>query len=522
MRPITIENLGNEMNVNVTVARGSLTAQRTPLLVVNLFEGTDQPGGATGAVDEALDGLLSRLIQAGEISGSLGEVTIIHNAGDRARLAADRVAVVGLGKREDLDLESLRIAAATVARRARDIRAGRFATIVHGAGSGNIDASAAARTLVEASLLALYTYDAYKSPPEKPAPVIEEITIIERDADRADLCEAAAAEARMVADAVETTRDLSQGPGNVVTPTYLADQAAAMARARNLPHEVWGKDELAARGMNAILAVNSGSAKDPRFVIMRHNGGGEGAKTLAVVGKGITFDSGGISLKPAESMENMKHDMSGAAAVVGFIQLAADLKLKINVIGIFASTENLPSGSSYKPGDVFKTYNGKMIEINNTDAEGRVILSDALAYAAEQNPDAIIDLATLTGACVVALGHHASGAMGNDESLLAIMKQAGDVCGERVWPLPLWKEHRKDIESTIADIKNSGGRPGGALTAAAFLENFVAGKPWVHLDIAGTAYTEGRSRIPPYQPPACATGVGVRLLLEFARRWGNA
>jgi leucyl aminopeptidase len=252
---------------------------------------------------------------------------------------------------------------------------------------------------------------------------------------------------------------------------------------------------------------------------MKYDSGVEDAKTLAVVGKGITFDSGGISLMDAGNMENMKHDMSGAAATIGFLQAAADLKLPCNVVGIFAATENLPSGSSYKPGDVFQTYQGTFIEIVNTDAEGRVILSDSLAYAVEQNPDAIIDLATLTGACVVALGHHASGAIGNDDGLVGLIKEAGDVAGERVWPLPLWKEHRRDIESGIADIKNSGGRPGGALTAAAFLQCFVDKKPWVHLDIAGTAYTEGWSRTPPYQPPGCATGVGVRLLVEVARRW---
>jgi leucyl aminopeptidase len=294
-----------------------------------------------------------------------------------------------------------------------------------------------------------------------------------------------------------------------------------MAESRGLSCQVWGKDELRERGMNAILAVNSGSVQEPRFVMLRYDSGNERARTLAVVGKGITFDSGGISIKPAEHMENMKHDMSGAAAVVGFLQLAADVKLPVNVIGIFAATENLPSGSAYKPGDVFKTYNGTLIEINNTDAEGRVILSDALAYAVEQDPDAIVDLATLTGACVVALGYHASGGLGNDDSLLGLMKECGDVSGERVWPLPLWKEHKRDIESSIADIKNSAGRAGGVLTAGAFLERFVGGKPWIHLDIAGTAYTENWARVPPYLTPQCATGVGVRLLLEFARRWGG-
>jgi leucyl aminopeptidase len=509
------------MDIAVKVDRASLTGIRTPLLVVNLFEGVDEPSGATGAVDEALGGLIGRLIEDGEIRGSLGEITIVHNQGDRSRLAADRVAVVGLGKRDDLDLEALRIASAAAARKARDLRLGRYATVVHGAGSGGLDPRLAAKTVVEASLLSLYTHAHFKTPPDDPRPRITEITIVERDDSRADAIESAAAEASALVDAVNLARDLSQAPGNEMTPTMLADRASEMASARGISIQVWGKQELRDKGMNAILAVNAGSAQDPRFVMMKYDSGVEGAKTLAVVGKGITFDSGGISLKNPEHMENMKHDMSGAAATIGFLQAAADLKLPVNVIGIFAATENLPSGSSYKPGDVFKTYQGTFIEIVNTDAEGRVILSDSLAYAVEQGPDAIIDLATLTGACVVALGYHASGAMGNDEGLLALVKQAGDVAGERVWPLPLWKEHRRDIDSPVADIKNTGGRAGGALTAAAFLQCFVGDTPWVHLDIAGTAYTENWARTPPYQPSNCATGVGVRLLVELARRWGS-
>jgi leucyl aminopeptidase len=507
------------MDVSIRVERASLTAVRTPLLVVNLFEGVDEPSGATGAVNDALGGLIARLIADGEIRGSLGEMTIVHNQGERSRLAADRVAVVGLGKRDDLDLEALRVASATAARKARDLGLGRFATVLHGAGAGGLDSRLAAKTVLEASLLSQYSYVHYKTPPETPRPTLDEIVVVERDDDRAEVIEAAAAEAALLVDAVNLARDLSQGPGNVVTPTVLADRAREMAEARGLAIQVWGKDELREHRMNAILAVNSGSSQEPRFVMMTYDCGREGAKTLAVVGKGITFDSGGISIKPADHMENMKHDMSGAATTVGFMQAAADLKLPCNVVGIFAATENLPSGTSYKPGDVFKTYQGTFIEIVNTDAEGRVILSDSLAYAAEQNPDAIIDLATLTGACVVALGYHASGAMGNDEGLLAMLQQAGDISGERIWPLPLWKEHRKDIESAVADIKNTGGRAGGALTAAAFLQCFVDGKPWVHLDIAGTAYTENWARTPPYQPSNCATGVGVRLLVELARRW---
>jgi leucyl aminopeptidase len=507
------------MDVSVRIERASLTGVRTPLLVVNLFEGVDEPAGATGAVDEALGGLIGRLIADGEIRGTLGEITIVHNQGDRARLAAERLAVVGLGKRDDLDLEALRVASATAARKARDLRVGRYATVVHGAGAGGLEPRVAARTVVEASLMSLYTYQHFKTPPSDPLPTIDEIALIERDDARAEAFQAAATEASHVVDGVNLARDLSQAPGNAMTPTVLADRAREMAESRGLACRVWDKDELREHGMNAILAVNSGSAQEPRFVMLTYDCGTEGARTLAVVGKGITFDSGGISLKPPEHMENMKHDMSGAAAVVGFLQAAADLRLPLNVVGIFAATENLPGGTAYKPGDVFKTYQGTFIEIVNTDAEGRVILSDSLAYAVEQNPDAIVDLATLTGACVVALGYHASGAMGNDEGLLALVKQAGDQAGERVWQLPLWKDHRKDIDSPIADIKNTGGRAGGALTAAAFLQCFVGDKPWVHLDIAGTAYTENWARTPPYQPSNCATGVGVRLLVELARRW---
>ena len=509
------------MSADVKLQQASLTEVRTPLLVVNLFEAAERPGGATAAVDQALDGLLTRLIEDGEIGGELGEVTVVHNQMDRSRLAADRVAVVGLGKRDDLDLEAVRVAAASAARRARDLRLSRFATVVHGTGAGAMDARLAARAVVEASLLALYSYDELKTPPERPPVPVEEITLVERDSERAERFEAGAREARLVADAVSLARDLSQGPGNLVTPTILAERARQMAESRGVACEVWGKDELREKGMNAILAVNAGSVQEPRFVTLRYAGGGPDARTLAVVGKGITFDSGGISIKPAEHMENMKHDMSGAAAVIGFVQLAADLDLPVNVLGIFAATENLPSGSSYKPGDVIRAYNGRTIEVNNTDAEGRVILSDALAYAAEQEPHAIVDLATLTGACVVALGRYASGAFGNDEALLSLMRGAGDAVGERVWPLPILREHRKDVESSIADIKNSAGRHGGAITAAAFLEHFVADRPWVHLDIAGTAYTEGQSHVAPYLPKDGATGVGVRLLHEFARRWAG-
>jgi leucyl aminopeptidase len=257
--------------------------------------------------------------------------------------------------------------------------------------------------------------------------------------------------------------------------------------------------------------------------VLRYDCGLRGAKTLAAVGKGITFDTGGISIKPANNMHYMRHDKSGACAVIGFMQAAATLKLPINVLGIFGATDNMPSGSAYRPGDVIKSYSGKYMEILNTDAEGRVVLADALAYAVEQQPDAIVDLATLTGACVTALGHVCSGLFSNDDDLAAGLTAAGEVSGERVWRMPLWEEYREQIKAPLGDIKNTGGAPGGSITAAWFLANFVGDVPWAHLDIAGTAWAEGSwAVLPPYVQKDLATGVGVRLLTYFSRSWAEA
>jgi leucyl aminopeptidase len=345
------------------------------------------------------------------------------------------------------------------------------------------------------------------------------VTIVEQDAERVSRLNELAELARLTCDAVMKVRDLSVGPGNYVTPTFLADQARAVAQQYGLDIIVWGKDELREHGMNAILAVNQGSSQPPAFVAMKYTAPGA-RKTVAVVGKGITFDSGGISIKPADHMEYMRHDMTGAATVIGFTQLAAAGKLGVNVLGVFAATENLPSGSAYKPGDVFRAYNGKTMEIVNTDAEGRVILSDSLAYAAEQKPDAIIDFATLTGACQVALGDHATGLMSNNQALADALLAAGQKSGDRCWQLPLWKVYGEQIKTAMADVRNSGGRRAGAITAALFLKEFVDDIPWAHLDIAGTAYADSdQTYVAPYNPRPGATGVGVRLLWHFCQSW---
>lgn len=471
-------------------------------------------------VDDLLGGEIARLIADNEISGSLGEVTVLHVAGGSA-VRARRVAVVGLGKRDELAPENVRIAAASAARRARDLRLNALATVVHGADDGALDPLEVCRVTVEATLMALYTYEAQRQEPPKTRPP-ERLVVVEADADRARGFEAVAATARETAEVINRVRDLSVAPGNVVTPAVLAERAREVADRHGIEITVFGKDELAAKGMHAILAVNAGSVLPPVLVSMRYTAPGA-TRTLAVVGKGITFDSGGISIKPAEHMEFMRHDMTGAATVIGFVDLAARTKLPVNVLGVFAATENLPSGSSYKPGDVYRAYNGKTMEIVNTDAEGRVILSDALAWTAEQKPDAIIDLATLTGACQVALGDHATGLFSNDQRLADLLLQAGEVSGDRCWQMPLWPVYGEQIKTSMADVRNTGGRRAGAITAALFLKEFVDGTPWAHLDIAGTAYADGEQKwVAPYNPRPGATGVGVRLLWHFARAWKDA
>jgi leucyl aminopeptidase len=505
--------------VDLRVQQASVTEIETPLLVVNLFEGVTQPAGATGAVDAALGGQIAQLIADGEITGEAATVSVIHTSA--GGLKARRVAVVGLGKPAEFNLESVRIAAALAARKARELKLDSFATIVHGAGSGGLSLEEAAQATMESSILALYRYEQFKEA-TKSKHDVSSCIVVEQDAERIGQLEQAAELARLTCDAVMKVRDLSVGPANFVTPTYLAEQARAVAEQYGLDITVWGIEELRAHGMHAILAVNQGSVQPPAFVVLKYNAP-TATKTLAVVGKGITFDSGGISIKPAEGMEYMRHDMTGAATVIGFVQLAASAKLPVSVLGVFAATENLPSGSSYKPGDVFKAYNGKTMEIVNTDAEGRVILSDSLAYAAEQKPDAIVDFATLTGACQVALGDHATGLMSNNQQLADQLLAAGERSGDRCWQLPLWKVYGEQIKTAMADVRNTGGRRAGAITAGLFLQEFVGDVPWVHLDIAGTAYADsGQTYVAPYNPKPGATGVGVRLLWHFCLAWKDA
>ena len=493
---------------------GDPTDLETPALVVNAFYGQDRPAGAAAALDRALDGFLGELFGSGEITGKEGEVTVLHT---RGAIPAERVVVVGLGKREKLDRVRARKAAGAAAAELLKRKIASFHSVIHGRGVIRAAVDELVEATVEGTLLAAYSYERYKSreiaeEQERKKATLEAFGVLDGDAGKSRALKEGVRRGQLLAEATNYARDLANAPGNELTPAALADAALAMGEELGLDVEVLGPDEMRERGMGALLGVAQGSANEPRLIVMRYERGGRG-RPYALVGKAITFDSGGISIKPAQNMEEMKFDKSGGCAVMGAMQGVARLRLPLNVVGIVAAAENMPSATSYKPGDILRASNGKSIEVVNTDAEGRLVLADALHYASGLNPQAVIDFATLTGACVVALGRHASGLMGNDPRLIEELRAAGDRVGDRVWPLPLWPEYAEQMRSDYADIKNSGGRDGGAITAGAFLQAFVSAESWAHLDIAGTAW---RTR-PGSDAAVGATGAGVRLILEFLR-----
>ena len=495
--------------MEIKVEQGSIEASAADTLIVNLFEGVTTPGGATGALDRTLGGAVSDLIAGGDVKGKAGEVAVLY---PRGAVGARRVLVVGLGKAEAFDVEGVRRASAAAIKRARDLNAQHVATIVHGAGIGGLDAAAAAQATIEGALLATYRFAAQKQ--REAANEIASLTIVERDAARLDTIRQGAALGEAVAGGVALARDLVNMPPNVATPTRLAEQARAIAAARGMDVTIGDRAWAAERNMGAFLAVAQGAGEPPAFIILEHNADRSDLPAIVLVGKGITFDTGGISLKPGDRMWEMKSDMGGAAAVLGAMDVVGRLNLPLRVIGITPCTENMPDAAAYRPADVITASNGKTIEIISTDAEGRMVLADALVYAAQYEPAAVIDLATLTGACVVALGTGvAAGIFCNDDGLRDGLLAAADATYERLWPLPLYDDYRRSINSEVADMKNTGGRFGGVGTSAVFLREFT-GYPWAHLDIAGVALAEKSGDY----APVGGTGFGVRLLVEYLRR----
>jgi leucyl aminopeptidase len=477
----------------------------TPLLAVGVPEGTTEPVGLLAGIDDATGGAVRRALESGDLKGRTRDEVLLYGSGG----GPERFALLGTGKAEDLNAEQARRFAARAVRSAERMGQERLAIWLAGSeGLGGADLGQAA---AEGATLASWRFTELKdaAAEEEPRTDVVEVDFLGAPEDVGEGVRVG----HVIARAQNFARTLQARPGNRATPSLLAEEAERMAAERGLGITVLDEAKLRAEGMHAILAVSRGSEEEARLIILEHKGGKEGEAPLVLVGKGLTFDAGGISLKPASGMEDMKFDMSGGAAVLGAMQAIAELGLEVNVVGIVPSSENLPSGAAVKPGDVIDTLAGKTVEVINTDAEGRLILADALAYGAGLSPAAMVDCATLTGAVVVGLGHHAAGVLGNDESLVQELRDAGERSGERCWPLPLWDEYKKQLESETADLKNVGGRPAGTITAACFLSEFVGDTPWAHLDVAGTAYGEGKQ---PYQRKG-GYGFPTRLLVAWVR-----
>ena len=482
----------------------------TPLLAVVVAQGTALPPSLAD-LDRLAGGTPARAYASGDYKGKKDEIALFYGTG-----VTQRVILVGVGKAADVTRSSLRRAAAVAGKRARAIGVPRFALTVAPEARNGIPAKDLGQVLIEGAAHGSWAFTEMKRPPEEPRVEVEDVTLVTTAADQKEF-EAGRTVGAAIAEGARLTRWLQMLPGNRCTPTFLGNQARDLAQRYGMTATVLDLAAIKKEGMGALLAVSQGSVEEPRFIVIEYKGGGAAAPVV-LVGKGVTFDSGGISIKPAANMEDMKFDMSGAAAVLGTLEAIGRLKPAINVVGVIPSTENLPSGTAVKPGDVITSHFGKTIEVINTDAEGRLILCDALSYVRRLKPAAVIDAATLTGAVVVALGQVATGAMGNDEALLAEVQAAGERAGERCWPLPLWDDYRDILKSEIADVKNSGGRGAGTIAGGWFLKEFVEGYPWVHLDIAGTAYTENDG---PHQTKG-PTGVGVRLFSEFVLRRAGA
>jgi len=492
--------------IEISVKAGAAAKQRDDAIVLPLLAErklTDSGLKLKEASEQALTSYLRKFDHMGEF----GEIGVLYEL--PGTLSA-RTVMIGAGEERKLTLNALRRLAAKAARAlqksgARDISLYLAELSVRGASEEQ-----KVQAIAEGIWLGLYTFDRYKSEKKENKRALRSATIM--IGSRSDLtsCEAAVARARASGSGTNFARDLANEPGNVCTPAWLGEQALALAGGK-LSVTVMDKAAIAAAGFRGLLAVNQGSVQEPRFIVLKWQGGEADSAPVALVGKGLTFDAGGISLKPPAAMDEMKFDMCGAAAVLGTFKAAAELDLPLNLLGVIPATENLPGGSAYKPGDVLTSYQGITIEVLNTDAEGRIILADALAWAAEQKPAEIVDFATLTGACVVALGSQASGLLGNNDDLIEALKVAGDASGDRVWQLPLYEEYQEQIKSEIADIKNIGGKEAGTITGACFLSRFVGETPWAHLDIAGTAWDMKGSDL----AAKGATGAGVRLTLDY-------
>jgi len=486
---------------------GDISKTRADTILLGIFEGVKKLSGDLDKIDNALDGEVAKLIKQGEITGKLSETAIIHSLG---KMPAGRVAIVGLGKSKELTPDTIRIAISDACRILKKKGAKHVDITLVGAGVNKIIPQVAAEAIVEGALLGLYKFNRHITKKSEPGE-IKGIVLIDRESKNKPAMQRGVNTGKILAEAANLARDMVNEPSNFMTPTIMAEEAREIAEKQGLAIEVLERKQMKEMGMGALLGVAQGSEEPPKFIVLKYLGKTTKTIDIALVGKGITFDSGGISLKPSDNMGDMKSDMAGAASVIAAIGAIAQFKPKVNVIAVVAATENMPSGTALKPADVLTAMNGKTIEIISTDAEGRVILADALGYANKQGAKRIVDIATLTGACIVALGDVATGAFTNNQALLDKVMAASNDVGDRIWQMPTFDEYKEQNKSDVADLKNTGGRKGGAITAALFVGEFAEKTPWVHLDIAGTGFLDK----PKGYYCKGATGVPTRALIKL-------
>jgi leucyl aminopeptidase len=493
--------------MKVETKSGAVDAAATEALVLAHCEGEALAKLDASVLDRALGGALQELLQSKEFEGKANEVLLFHTHGT---VPAKRLILVGLGKKKDVSLDQMRQALGHAVKRVRQAKAASFTVALPtvmpvGASLGDV-----AQALTEGAILGSYQFSAYRSEPASRQ--VAGMTILAPHKEHLRELSEGVRRGVATAEATVFVRDLCNHPSNVMTPGKIAAEAKAVAKETGVSIKILEQKDMEQLGMGALLGVAKGSHEPPKFIILQYQGSKKkDERPVVLVGKTITFDTGGISLKPAENMEQMKADMTGGAEVLAAMRAAARLKLPLNLISILPVAENMPGGRAMRPGDVVKTLSGKTVEVQNTDAEGRLILADGLAYATRFKPAALIDIATLTGACVVALGQFAIGMFGTDVALKESIRKAGSRAGERVWEMPLWDDYFEQLRSDVADMRNIGGRGGGMITAALFLSKFVGDCAWVHLDIASTDWSERERAYIPKGP----TGIGTRLLIQY-------
>jgi leucyl aminopeptidase len=492
-----------EFIVEFSTKHSTPASAKSGCIVVGVFESRKLSVPAA-ALDKAANGALSSVLQAGDMEGRAGTTLLLHRV---SRLASERVLLVGLGPEKSFDAKAYRTALQTALRAVK--ATGTVDAEIH------LTALAAGKSdtrwrVAQAATLAIessYRFDRMKSKPETPASTLKRLTLTYARATERQQAERGLAQGLALGHGMNLAKDLGNLPGNVCTPGYLADQAKELAKRYRMKVQVLDTADMEKLGMGSLLSVARGSAEPPKLIVLEHRGGPKTQKPVVLVGKGVTFDTGGTSLKPAAEMDEMKFDMSGAGSVLGTLKAVGEMRLPLNVIGIIPATENMPGSRATKPGDIVTSMSGQTVEILNTDAEGRLILCDALTYAERFDPVAVIDIATLTGACVIALGHVVSGLFANDDGLAKEVLAAGEAAHDRAWHMPLHDEYQEQLKSNFADFANIGGRPAGAVTAACYLSRFTKKFKWVHLDVAGTAWKSGKDK--------GSTGRPVPLLTQY-------